>query len=93
MPPESPLAEWHGYVSNVAGDTFTAILSREGDPGIMADFSMSECELPGITPGDLLVVTPDRVRRLELPPWTREELDDIQAQARRQAAELNPHVR
>lgn len=80
------LAEWYGCVTAVNGDMFTADLRREGSPDLFADFSMSECGLSGLEEGDLLVVTPVRVRRLELPPWTQEQLDEIIERARERAA-------
>lgn len=84
--------EWHGYVTDIAGDIFTAVLCREGEPDITADFSMSECGLAGAEPGAYLVVTPGSVRRLEMPPWTQEQIDEIRREAERRLAQLLPLI-
>lgn len=79
---------WHGWVIEVNGGTFTADLRRDGRPDICADFSMSQCGLDGIEAGDLIIVTPDSVKRLELPPWTQEEIDDINKRAQEWLARI-----
>lgn len=83
------MSEWHGWVIETDGDTFTAEIRPEsGFPVLEADFSMSECGLSGIEPGHIIVVTPESVRLLELPPWTQEEIDVIRARAAELAAEI-----
>lgn len=81
------MPEWHGYVTDVEGDIFTAMLRREGQPELCADFSMREC---GITVelGHLIVVTPNSVKLLDLGVWTQEEIDAIKARAKERAQRL-----
>jgi hypothetical protein len=81
--------EWHGHVTDVAGDLFTVELYREGGLcGVLADYSISKCGLSGVEPGDLVVVTADSVRLVELPPWTQEKIDAITARARQRRQAL-----
>lgn len=81
-------AEWYGYVTDVDGDMFTAVLRREGEQDVLADFSAAECGLSGVEAGRYIVVTPDSVRWLELPVWTQEQLDAIRERARRRSRAL-----
>lgn len=82
------MSEWYGSVTDIDGDMFTAILGREGSPDLVADFSMAECGLSEIKPGDVIVVTPEAVRRLEPRAWTQEELDEILMYAREMSKTL-----
>ena len=52
-------AQWYGNVTNVEGDIFTAILRRDGQPDLLADFDMKRCGLADIEPGDCIIVTPN----------------------------------
>ena len=81
--PDDATPQWDARVLEVDGDTFTAELSREGAPDLLADFSMAECGIT-VEPGDLLVVMPGSVTKRDLGVWTQAEIDEIT----RRAAEL-----
>lgn len=78
---------WDGSVVEVDGDIFTVDLRREGDPDMLADYSMKECGIT-VEPGDLLIVRPDSVTKREPRVWTQAEIDAIMARARKRAALL-----
>lgn len=87
------MTEWHGYVTDVDGDMFTAELQREGSHRrYLADFNMSQCGLSGVRPGDVIVVTPESVRLLDLGTWTKEELDEIRVRARIRSRQLRQNI-
>jgi hypothetical protein len=73
------------------GDTFTALVAREGQPELMAEFSMRQC---GITAGegDLIIVTPERVTKRELRAWTAAEIAEFMQRARRRSRMLRRNV-
>ena len=77
--------QWCGYVTDVEGDIFTAVLRRDGHPDLLADFSMKECGLAGLKPYDDIIVTPDSVRQPDPIVWTQEQLDAIWVRARERA--------
>jgi hypothetical protein len=81
--------EWCGRVTEVEGDIFTALLTPadHDGPELIADFSMAQCGIKP-EPGDILTVTPDRVTRVELPPWTQEEIDEITRRSRARHRQL-----
>ncbi len=81
-------AQWYGNVTNVEGDIFTAILRRDGQPDLLADFDMKRCGLADIEPGDCIIVTPDPVLRMERPVWSKEQLDAIWVHARERSRRL-----
>ena len=82
--PEPPT--WTAVVIEVEGDQFSAELSRDGFPDLIANFDRSL--LPDVEPGDVLTVTPSGVTRVDLGRWTQEELDDIRRRAREMATEV-----
>ena len=62
------------------GDTFTARLYEEGGPELLAEFSMKHCGIT-VEPGDLLIITPEKVIRRDLGKWTEAELERIRQRA------------
>ena len=63
------------------GDTFTARLRQKGSPDLLAEFSMKQCGIT-VEPGDLLIVTPEKVIKRNLGKWTQAELDNIDRRSR-----------
>ena len=81
--------EWQGLVIEVNGDLLTVELCREGAPDLIAEYSMTECGLSGIEPGDVLAVTRDSVSKLDLGVWTEKDLDEIRERAREQYEQIS----
>lgn len=77
---------WTAHVIEVDDTAFSAELTREGAPGLIANFDRAL--LPDVQPGDLLTVTPTGVTRIDLGRWTQEELDEVRRRAREMAATL-----
>ena len=77
------LSVWDADVVEVwaDGDTFTARLRQNGSLDLLAEFSMKQCGI-SVEPGDLLLVTPEKVIRRNLGKWTQAELDDIDRRSR-----------
>lgn len=93
MSTEAPAPAWDGRVLEVweDGDTFTATVQREGHPELMAEFSMAQCGI-SVEEGDLIIVTPERVTKRELRPWTAAEIDEIMHRARERSRILRQNV-
>ena len=83
------MTEWEGAVVEVwpDGDTFTVDLRREGDPDLLAEYSMRECGIT-VEEGDLLIVRKDSVVKRNLGRWTQEDIDAITERARVRARKL-----
>lgn len=74
--------QWDGRVTDREGDIITAFLApsdHEG-PEVLADFSLKQCGIDA-EPGDLLIVTPDKVTVRDLGVWTQQEIDEIKKRA------------
>ena len=81
--------QWTGIVVEVwpDGDTFTAELSRDGSPDLVAEFSMAACGV-SVQEGEVLDVEPGSVRKRDLGVWTQEEVDEIHRRAALRAEQL-----
>lgn len=87
------MQQWSARVTDVEGDSFTALLTPAGHerPELIADFSMTQCGVD-VEPGDLLTVTPESVVKVDLGAWTQEEVDDISHRAKELSQWLNENV-
>lgn len=78
---------WHGHVIEVSGDTFWAEMTRsEDDERVQAQFSMAECGLE-VETGDIVRLDGEKnqMTLIDMPLWTREELDAIMKRAAEQS--------
>lgn len=83
--------EWDGRVLEVDGDIFTAVLQREGEPELIADFSMARCGIT-VEAGDLIIVTPQQVTKRDLGVWTAAEIAGIMRRARERSQMLRRNI-
>lgn len=83
---------FEGRVTDTEGSIFTAeltCLTDDDAPTVYADFQQEVIEGGPVEPGDIIdvikVAGKMHVRRMDLEPWTREDLNRIWEKARRRA--------